>query len=172
MIRKGTAADLDRAEAIYHAILDYQAAHTNYTNWVKGLYPTRDTARKAVEAGTFFVLEEAGQVVATANLNQIQPPEYAKIPWSLPARPEEVLVIHTLCVPPDQAGKGYGRAFVAFAEDYGRRLRCRVIRLDTYEGNQPAAAMYRKLGYRAAGITFFHFEGVIDENLLCFEKAL
>ena len=63
MIRKATAADLDRAEAIYHEILDHQAATVNYTNWIKGVYPTREDARRALEAGTFFVMEEDGQVV-------------------------------------------------------------------------------------------------------------
>ena len=116
-IRKGTPADLDAAEAIYHAILDHQAATVNYTNWIKGKYPTRR--------------DDGGRVVACVNLNQIQPPEYAKIHWSVPAEPGEVLVIHTLCVPPQESGKGYARAFVAFAEGLGREMGCKVIRLDT-----------------------------------------
>lgn len=172
MIRKGTAADLDRAEAIYHEILDHQAATVNYTNWIKGVYPTRDNARRALEAGTFYVMEEDGLVVGVANLNHIQPPEYAKIQWATPAQGDEVLVIHTLCIPPSCGGRGYARAFVAFAEALGRELGCRCIRLDTYEGNLPAISLYRKLGYRDAGVTFFHFEQAIWENLRCFEKAL
>ena len=75
MIRKGTPADLDRAEEIYNEILDQQAAAVNYTNWVKGVYPTREDARRALEAGTLFVMEEGGEVVGVANLNHIQPPE-------------------------------------------------------------------------------------------------
>lgn len=172
MIRKATAADLDRAEAIYHEILDYQAATVNYTNWIKGAYPTRDTARAALEADTLYVMEEDGQVVGVVNLNHIQPAEYAKIPWSIPAQGEEVLVIHTLCIPPSCSGRGYAKVFVAFAEELGRKLGCKVIRLDTYEGNLPACALYTKLGYREAGTTLFHFEQVIWENLRCFEKAL
>ena len=49
---------------------------------------------------------------------------------------------------------------------------CTVIRLDTYEGNEPAKAFYPKLGYRYAGATEFFFEGFIRENLVCFEKGL
>ena len=100
MIRKGTAADLNRAQEIYHEILDHQAATVNYTNWVKGVYPTREDARRALEAGTFYVMEADGQVVGVANLNHIQPPEYANLTWSVPAQGREVLVIHTLCIPP------------------------------------------------------------------------
>ena len=46
------------------------------------------------------------------------------------------------------------------------------MRLDTYEGNAPAAAFYPKLGYRLAGSTEFFFEGFIRETLICFEKDL
>ena len=85
MIRKGTAADLDGCEQVYNAHLDFEAANTNYTNWAKGLYPTRATAEKALAAGTLYVDEEDGVIVGCANLNHVQPKEYANIPWSIPA---------------------------------------------------------------------------------------
>ena len=47
-----------------------------------------------------------------------------------------------------------------------------MIRLDTWEGNVPANAMYPKLGYRFAGATEFFFQGFIHEILNCYEKAL
>lgn len=172
MIREGTELDLAAAERIYEAVLDHQAATVNYTNWEKGVYPTRADAQGALEAGTFYVMEEDGRVVGVANLNHIQPQEYAKLEWAYPGEGEEVLVIHTLCIPPEESGKGYARQFVAFAEDLGRRQGCRTLRLDTYEGNAPAIALYTKLGYRDVGITLFHFQGAIWENLRCFEKEL
>lgn len=172
-IRPGTAADLDACAAIYEEHLDREAAEVNYTNWQKGLYPTRATAEKALAAGTLYVCQEAdGTLSACANLNHVQPAEYGQIPWSIPAAAEEVLVIHTLVVRPSRAGQGRGRAFVAFAEELGRSKGCKVIRLDTYEGNTPAKAFYPKLGYRYAGLTEFFFEGFIRENLVCFEKEL
>lgn len=172
-IRRGTAADLDACAAIYEEHLDHEAAGVNYTNWQKGLYPTRATAEQALAAGTLYVCEEPdGVLSACANLNHIQPAEYGAIPWSIPAVGEEVLVIHTLVVRPTRAGQGRGRAFVAFAEALGRSKSCKVIRLDTYEGNTPARAFYPKLGYRFAGLTEFFFEGFITENLVCFEKNL
>ena len=53
-----------------------------------------------------------------------------------------------------------------------REQKAKVIRLDTYEGNTPASIMYPKLGYTYVGITKFHFQNIIWENLKCFEKAL
>ena len=173
MIRKAAASDLDACEEIYNEHLDHEAATVSYTNWRKGLYPTRATAEKALAAGTLYVEEdEDGVISACANLNHIQPAEYANIPWSIPAQEHEVLVIHTLVVRPGRAGGGRGRRFVAFAEQLARSQGCTVIRLDTYEGNEPAKAFYPKLGYRYAGATEFFFEGFIRENLVCFEKGL
>ena len=51
-IRPATAADLDGITAIYDAILDQEEAGPVYTNWQRGKYPTTDTARQALEAGT------------------------------------------------------------------------------------------------------------------------
>lgn len=172
MIRKGTAADLDGCAQVYDAHLNYEAATVSYTNWIKGAYPTRATAEKALAAGTLYVDEEDGVIVGCANLNHIQPAEYAKIPWTIPAREEEVLVIHTLVFRPTHTGGGRGRRFVAFAEELAKSQGCKVIRLDTYEGNEPAKAFYPKLGYRYAGLTEFFFEQVIWENLVCYEKAV
>ena len=173
MIRKATAADLDAVSAIYEAVLDQEeATGCRWTNWERGVYPCRATAAKALKEGTLYV-ETAGEaVVGCANLNQVQPPEYAKIPWTAAAKSKEVLVIHTLCIHPDAAGGRWGRRFVAFAEGLAVGKGCRVVRLDTYEGNAPAAAFYPKLGYRLAGEAEFFFEGFRRENLICFEKDL
>ena len=117
MIRKATAADLDGVAEIYTAILDREeATGHHWTNWQRGVYPCRATAEKALSAGTLYVDEEAGHILGCANLNQVQPAEYAKIPWQISARPREALVIHTLCIHPRASGRGLGRRFVAFAE--------------------------------------------------------
>ena len=42
--RKGTAADLDGAAAVYGAVFERQARGVDYTNWLPGVYPVRATA--------------------------------------------------------------------------------------------------------------------------------
>ena len=171
MIRLANASDLDGVERIYHEVLS-DADCLRFTNWQPGRYPCRATAERALEQGWLYVMEEEGGLAATAILNREQLPEYDKLPWSVEAPREQVFVIHTLCVPPSRSGRGCARRFVAFAEELGRSLGCTALRLDTYEGNEPALAMYPKLGYRTVGKTLFHFQNIIWENLVCFEKAL
>ena len=171
-IRPANVADLDGITAIYDAILDREEAGPVYTNWQRGKYPTADTARQALEAGTLYVGEENGFLWGVVNLNGIQLPEYGAIPWSIPAEKEQVAVIHTLCIHPAASGQGRAKQMVAFCEEESRRQGKTVMRLDTWEGNLPANRMYPALGYRYAGAAEFFFQGFIPEILNCYEKAL
>ena len=173
MIRKAIPADLPAISAIYEAILDQEeSGGPVYTNWQRGKYPTADTARTALEAGTLYVGEDGGVLWGVVNLNGEQLPEYDAIPWSIPAERDQVGVIHTLCIHPHQSGKGLARQMVAFCQEESRRLGKTVIRLDTWEGNLPANRLYPSLGYRYAGAAEFFFMGFIHETLNCYEKLL
>ena len=172
MIRIATAADLPAIEAIYNAILDLEEAGPVYTNWQRGKYPTIDTARQVLEAGTLYVGKKDGTLWGVVNLNGIQLPEYDLIPWKITAELEQVGVIHTLCIHPAMSGRGYAKEMVSFCEEESRRQGKTVIRLDTWEGNLPANHLYPALGYSFAGATEFFFQGFIHEILNCYEKAL
>lgn len=171
-IRKAVPQDIDAVEQIYNAVLDDQEQNTNFTNWQRGSYPTRETAETALTAGTLYIQTEGDKMVGCAVFNHEQLPEYANVRWEYPGTGNEILVIHTLCIDPAAAGKGYAKALVSYAEALGRELGCTALRLDTYEGNTPARAMYNKLGYRFVGGTEFFFQGYIRETLVLFEKQL
>lgn len=174
MIRFAAAGDLPAIQRIYEAVLDREASSgVVYTNWKRDVYPTLQTAREALEAGTLYVGEaEDGRLWGVANLNTTQMPEYDEIPWAFAAQRQQVGVIHTLCIHPDFAGQGLGRTLVAFCEEESRRQGRAVMRLDTWEGNDPANHLYQALGYRYAGVAEFFFQGCIRENLNCYEKQL
>ncbi len=173
MIRPAKESDLTAISKIYDEILDEEERRpVSYTNWQRGKYPTAHSARLALDEGTLWVAEEAGEVYGCVNLNAVQLPEYDAIPWSIPTGRDQVMVIHTLVISPRWAGRGKAREMVAFCEDEARRQGKTVIRLDTYEGNAPANAMYPRLGYHFAGATEFFFQGFIHEILNCYEKPL
>ena len=118
MNRKATRGDLDAVEQIYTELLTHERNGVSYSNWQLDLYPTEETARKALEEETLFVLEEEGEICASVILNQEQADFYNEIPWRFEAAPNEVFVIHTLCVPPSRSGKGYATALIDFAKEY------------------------------------------------------
>jgi len=172
MFRKATAADLDRIAEIYSAIHTEEESGRAAIGWQREIYPTRASAEAALRAGDLFVEEADGRLVASARINQEQVPEYANAQWTHCAPPEQVMVLHTLTVSPEDAGKGYGPAFVAFYEQYARERGCPYLRMDTNAINVRARALYRKLGYREAGIVDCRFNGIPGVHLVCLEKTL
>ena len=172
MIRKACKADIPAITAIYDRLHDAEEAGKAEIGWVRGVYPTQGTAQAALERGDLFVMEEGGKVVGAAILNQTQVPEYYGAPWEFLARDEEVMVLHTLTIDPNTAGKGYGKTFVAFYEQYARENGCRVLRMDTNRRNARARKMYAGLGYREIGIVPCDFNGISGIGLVLLEKPL
>lgn len=169
-MRKATENDIPAVAAIYDALLDREERGELTTGWTRGVYPTAQTARDALAAGTLYVLEDGGRVTAAAKIDQTQMEQYARCAWRYDAAPEQVLVLHTLVVDPTVKGKGYGTAFVAFYEQLGRDTGHPCLRIDTNARNTPARALYAKLGYTEAGIVAGTFNGIPGVQLVCLEK--
>lgn len=196
MIRKATAEDIPAVAAIYEAILQREEQGELVIGWQRGVYPTEETARQALAAGTLYVMEEepktedeghhseghhskdrhdaAGRpvIVAAAKIDRQQVDVYADCDWKYPANDSEVLVLHTLVVDPKESGRGHGSAFVAFYEQLARELGCKCLRMDTNERNRAARRLYSRLGYREAGILPCRFNGIEGVNLVTLEKSL
>lgn len=119
MIRKAKAADIKAIADTYIALLTYEQQHTSSSNWKLDVYPTIAVPEAKVPTGTMYVLEENGEICASMVLNHDQAEEYAKVKWQYPGEGENILVIHTLCIPPQKAGHGYGRILLQdlIAED-------------------------------------------------------
>ncbi len=172
MIRTATATDIVAVDAIYGRIHDAEEQGRFTIGWQRDVYPTAATARAALDRGELFVLEDGGAVIAAGVLNQTQVPEYALAHWAYPAPDEQVMVLHTLVVDPLAQGRGYGRAFVAFYEDYARAHGCPYLRIDTNAKNTRARQMYAKLGYLERGAVPCTFNGIQGVSLVCLEKKL
>ena len=171
-IRKARAEDLEAVSRIYEHILTEQEQGRVYTGWERGVYPTAQTAMDALEREDLFVQEDGGRIVGAAIINRQQVDVYAGAPWQYPAAPEAVTVLHTLVIDPDAAGRGLGKQFVAFYEDYAIQNGCKVLRMDTNSRNLRARAMYGRLGYREAGIVPCVFNGIAGVALVLLEKML
>lgn len=173
MIRKALENEIQAVACIYDNIHDRTDSAAGKTGWIKGIYPTYDTARKAFLQDELFVLEnDSGKIVAAARINQSQEPSYKQANWLFDASDEKVMVLHTLVVDPKESGRGYGREFIAFYEDYARANGAEVLRMDTNEINTPARMLYKRLGYREAGIIPCDFNGLRNIMLVCLEKKL
>ncbi|MBQ4616328.1 MAG: GNAT family N-acetyltransferase [Mailhella sp.] len=172
MFRKATMSDLDAVSAIYDAIHAREEAGLATIGWIRGVYPVRATAEASILAGTMFVMEEDGRIIAAAKIDQEQGEAYRRAAWEHPADDGEVMVLHTLVVLPEMSGRGAGTRFVDFYEDYAARNGCPFLRMDTNARNLAARALYKKLGYCEADIVPCVFNGIPGVDLVCLEKKL
>lgn len=171
-IRKAQAGDVDKIESIYEHIHDEEERGVATIGWIRNVYPVRKTAEDALNREDLFVMVDEGQIVAVAIINQIQVPEYVNAEWKHAADDHEVMVLHTLVVEPKEKKKGYGKAFVAFYENYAKQHDCNELRMDTNARNERARKMYARLGYEEVGVVGCVFNGIPDVQLVCLEKHL
>lgn len=171
-IRKAQESDIMRVAEIYDLIIDSDCGTQSRVCWEKGVYPTSGTARAALARGDLFVMTEDGRIVASAIINQIQPESYKLCKWRFSAKDSEVMVLHTLCVAPEESGKGYGGGFVRFYESCARERSCTCLRMDTNARNINARQIYKKFGYAEADIVPCDFNGIKNIELVCLEKKI
>lgn len=172
IIRKAEARDLDAIESIYNKILLKEEEGEVTTGWERGIYPRRETAEAALKREDMFVVEDDGAFVGAGIINKEQVDVYAKAKWKYSAEDSEVMVLHTLVIDPDKSGRGYGKKFVEFYEDYAREKGCKYLRMDTNEKNKPARSLYTKLGFEEIDCLPCLFNGLEGVNLILFEKKL
>ena len=62
-IRRAAKEDISAITAIYDAVLQKEEQGQYTIGWIRGIYPTEDTAKTAVECGDMFVMEEDGKLL-------------------------------------------------------------------------------------------------------------
>lgn len=172
MIRKAVLSDIDKIEQSYTELLTNEKENGGFSNWVLGVYPVRETAQNALDEDSLYVLEEDCEICASVILNSFQAEDYKKVNWKYSAADSEVMVIHTLCIPPSKAGRGYGKAMVSFAFDKAKSDGFKVIRLDTFAGNEPAKRLYTGMGCIISGELDVNHQGVIKERQVFLEREV
>lgn len=173
IIRRATTSDIDAIENLYNKILSKEEESGKVTTgWERGIYPRRETAETALEKEEIFVIEDEGDLVGAGIINKEQVDVYEKAKWKFSAEDSEVMVLHTLVIDPDKSGRGYGKNFVDFYEDYAREKGCKYLRMDTNEKNKPARSLYKKLGFEEIDCIPCLFNGLEGVNLILFEKKL
>jgi len=172
-IRKATLKDIDAVAGIYRKNHDLENAGIVSIGWHSKVYPIRETALDALNAGTLSVMTVDDKVVASGIINQEQPSAYSSMEWSYPAPDDKVGVLHTIVVDPDLGRHGLGKAFVSFFENNCKKQGYEVVRLDTQVKNTRPFNMYLNLGYKLAGICDTPFQNLpYDVELAMFEKKL
>ena len=173
MIRKANINDIPKIVEIYDNILSNEEKGFVSIGWIRGIYPTINTANDALKRGDLFVYENEEKVIqASAIINQKQVDVYAKGNWKNKVNDDKIMVIHTLTVEPSVSHKGIGKKFVDFYENFAKNNNCNELRMDTNEKNIIARKFYKKIGYTEIGIVPPIFNNIPNVNLVLLEKSI
>ena len=172
IIRRANMQDIDAVEGLYDAIHTAEENGKQTIGWIRGVYPMRATAEDALRRNDLFVLEDAGAICGAGIINKTQVDVYRQGNWKYEAPDDQVCVLHTLVISPDRAGRGYGRTFIAYYEQFAAEHGCTELRIDTNAENTAARSMYKKHGYTEIGIVPTVFNGIPDVQLVLLEKHI
>jgi len=172
MFRLANTSDLPAIAAIYDRIHTQEEAGITTTGWIREIYPTEQTAARSIENKEMYVLEDDGKIVACGRINQMQDECYQEGAWHYPARPQQVMVMHTLVVEPQYSRMQYGTKFLQFYENFSKEHNCPYLRIDTNARNVRARAFYKKHGYTEVGIVPCEFNGIAGVDLVLLEKKV
>lgn len=151
-IRKATAADIDGIEKIYDDIHTAEERGEQTIGWIRGVYPVRATAEAGLQRGDLYVMEEDGELLGTAIINDIQVDVYKGGKWDCEAADDEVCVLHTLVISPYAKDRDCGRTFVKFYEDYALQHGRHELRIDPMSGTRRQGLCIRSSDIRRSAL--------------------
>jgi RimJ/RimL family protein N-acetyltransferase len=165
-ITKPTAEALQEICALYRLVIDDMHARELY-QWHWGRYPYEALLREDIREGRLYRIDdELGLAGVFALCVGGGEPEYRDVDWRLGDNP---VCLHRIAVHPGRGGRGYARAAVDFAKDYGKRIGCDAFRVDTYDENTRALKLFAAVTAREAGT--FRVKS-FDKDFHCFEISL
>jgi len=166
-----TEEDLDEMESLYNALHDHLQMNTNYPGWIRGVYPTRETASNGIKNNTLFVLKINNEIAGSIILNHAPEDAYTKAAWGIDIDYDNIIVIHSLAVHPKYTKRGIGKLLMDYAKTYGIEQKMKAIRLDVSIHNTPAIKLYEESGYQFVAtmdlglnipdLVWFHFYEMI-----------
>lgn len=163
-IRAGKMEDVTEIMDIIKEAVKHMETREIY-QW-DDIYPNEKIIIDDINENTLYVFVNQIDIIqGLIVLNEYQDAAYETVEWKYNSGRQ--LIIHRLCVHPNDQGKGIARMLIKFAEDFGAEQKYESIRLDAFIPNIRACRMYEQAGYEKRGIVTFR-----KGDFYCYEKGL
>lgn len=117
------------------------------------LYPAEKDIEDDIKKDQLYIGTIGGKTALAFSLSRDFDEEFSAGKWTCPD--DSFYVIHRLCVDPQFRKMGLAQAAMAHIESSLREIGVQSVRLDTFEENVSAFALYQKLGYKTVGYADF-----------------
>lgn len=117
------------------------------------VYPDVRDVVSDIQDGTLTLVRQGGRLVAVYTLNRHQDNAYKF--GSFKDTSDGYLVLHRLCVHPDNQHTGIAVAALKHIEEEAKKEGVSSIRLDVFTKNLRAVKLYEQAGYEYAGDAYF-----------------
>lgn len=167
MIRTARTDEYEAVKEFYYRLIDEMQGTPYHPKWQKGVYPSEEDLRAALERGELYLLTDGNRILSAMRVNHSATEGYDQVSWGVDAQPEEITLIHLLGVSASAQGRGLAKEMVRFVIEKARSERQKAVRLDVLAGNLPAFRLYDSLGFRRAGDVklFYEDTGITDFTL-------
>lgn len=148
IIKKCTELDVKNVGEFY----DRNVAHmvetdTNYPIWRYKDYPSVNSVEASTARGDQYYCLDGDGICGAFVLNENPEGAYDKAKWTIELKQGEYLVLYTLCIDYELAGRGLGKRAVEYCVDYARKCGYKAVRLDIVPSNIPAIRLYEKCDF-------------------------
>ena len=167
IIRKAMFEDVERVMEIIEAA-KVSLRERGVDQWQRG-YPDEQSVIDDVKNGKGYVVEEDGEVIATAHISFDGEPSYEKIEGAW-LSDGEFCVIHKMAVAKDRKRGGTATAIFDEAVRLAKERGVKRLRIDTHRDNAPMRAAVAKYGFSYCGIIYLAFQDSAER--LAFEKII
>ncbi len=146
-IRKATTNEHKAVVDFYYTLIDQMQEADYRAEWKKGVYPSEEYLKDAIEKEELFIGLADSKIVAGMIVNHTCHENYNNVNWAVKAETNEVMILHTLGVLPSCSGKGYARQMVEYALSYAKENGQKAMRLDMLDGTLRGAKVYTGVGF-------------------------
>lgn len=157
IVRIAESEEWKKVLALYETMIDAMQDMEYKPGWKKGIYPSEELVRNAIEKRELYIGILDGEFAAAMILNHNCADGYEKADWKIPAQVDEITVVHALGVAPAYQRQGLAKQMIEHAARAASKAGQKAIRLDVLAKNLPAKKFYETIGFRYCGMLELYY---------------